>query len=192
MSPLVPDTLRSGSSCFQGDGQRRCPLKPRALDQDAFFHAPGPARPPAWDCGGRLSGPSWEETLLSSRAYESESGVSTLSPSIRCICLPGGEEDREPRPQLSHPQLGGRWEGARWGGPAPSPRQPCRDPHLTAGQMGWRCRDVIPSAQEERAEGNRPMPSACGPQLCGWRGKLQGDTQPPSDFCPGLGRTPAK
>ena len=112
VSPLAPDTLRSEGSCFQRDGQKRCPLKPRALDQDALFQAPGPARPP----GGRLGGPSWEETLPSSRACGSESGVSTLSPSIRCISLPGREEDREPRPQLSHPQLGGRWEGARWGG----------------------------------------------------------------------------
>lgn len=31
------------------------------------------------------------------------------------------------------------------------------------------------------------MPSACGPQLCGRQGKLQGDARPPSDSHPGPG-----
>ena len=165
----------------EGDGQRRCPLKLTALDQNAFVQAPGPARPPAWNCGGRLGGPPWE----------SEPGVSMLSPSLRRISLPGREEDGEPGPQPSHPQLAGRWERAREGPCTISKAAPHETPSHSRAD-GLALHTVVPSAQEERAEGNHPMPSACGPQLCGQRGKLHGDTQPPSDFHLGLGRQPGK
>ena len=83
-----------------------------------------------------------------SQVCESKPGVSKLSPSIRRISLPSREEDGEPGPQLSHPQLGGRWEGARDGPCTVSKAAPHETPSHSRAD-GLALYRVVPSAQEE-------------------------------------------